>query len=112
MSANVAANPQTTRRSSSLPQESDDITWELTMKSLLVSTLALGVISSPAFAADPLPLTDAQMDAVRAGQPNQGLVVVDIEDNNVAVPVNAGVAVNVLGGPTGVVATQPGRIRQ
>ena len=57
-------------------------------------------------------LTDAEIEAVAGGQPNQGLVVVEISNNDVAVPVNAAAAVNVLGGPTGAVATQAGRIRQ
>lgn len=58
----------------------------------------------------PLELTDDDLDVIAGGQPNQGLVVVDVSHNQVAVPVNAGVAVNALGGPTGVVATQPGRV--
>jgi hypothetical protein len=57
-------------------------------------------------------LTDAEIEMVSGGQPNQGLVVVEISNNDVAVPVNAAAAVNVLGGPTGAVADQPGRIRQ
>ena len=56
--------------------------------------------------------TEAEIEAVAGGQPNQGLVVVEISNNDVAVPVNAAAAVNVLGGPTGALANQPGRIRQ
>lgn len=63
----------------------------------------------------PVELTEAELDVVAAGQ-NSGLVVVDVHNvlnnNNVqvAIPVAAAVAASVLGGPTGAVATQPGRV--
>lgn len=62
-------------------------------------------------------MSDAQLDNVTAGALINAVVVdvVDINNNNVAVavPVNAAVAVNVLGGPTGAAALQqPGRITQ
>ena len=62
-------------------------------------------------------LTDAELDAVAAGQLIGIAVVdaVDIEDNEVAVavPVNASVAAGVLGNAaSGALQTRPGRIRQ
>ena len=38
------------------------------MKSILLSTLALGALTSAALAAGPVPLTDEQMDSVTAGK--------------------------------------------
>ena len=63
----------------------------------------------------PVELTDAELDAV-AGGALINVVAVDVVDINnndvdVAIPVNAAVAVAVLG-QAAAVATQPGRIRQ
>jgi hypothetical protein len=63
----------------------------------------------------PVELTDAELDAVTGGALINVVAVdvVDINNNDVdvAIPVNAAVAVAVLG-LAGAVATQPGRIRQ
>ena len=64
-------------------------------------------------ASKPVPMTDAQMDQVTAGALiNVALVdVVDVRDVNVqvAIPVNAAVAVGVLGGAVGTAVQRPGR---
>jgi len=65
----------------------------------------------------PVELTDAEIDAVAGGQPGQsGLInLFDVASHNnvqVAVPVNAAVAANVLGGGAAAGALQPGRITQ
>lgn len=61
----------------------------------------------------PVAMTEAQMDKVTAGALlNVALIdVVDVRDVNVqvAVPVNAAVAVGVLGGAIGTAVQQPGR---
>jgi hypothetical protein len=60
-------------------------------------------------------LTDAELDAVTGGQPQQGLVNVNVEDTNVflAVPVAANVNANVLGVQEGIEQqARAGRIRQ
>jgi hypothetical protein len=63
----------------------------------------------------PVELTDVELDAVAAGALINVVAVdvVDINNNDVdvAIPVNAAVAVAVLG-QSAAVATQPGRIRQ
>jgi hypothetical protein len=63
----------------------------------------------------PVELTDAELDAVTGGALINVVAVdvVDINNNDVdvAIPVNAAVAVAVLG-QAAAVATQPGRIRQ
>lgn len=85
---------------------------------LTAATFALAA-SGAAFAQKPM--TDAQMDKVTAGAlVNAVLVdVVDVNNNNilnnvqVAIPVNAAVAIGVLGGPVGAAALQrPGRQTQ
>ena len=63
----------------------------------------------------PIDLTDAEIDAVSGGQPQQGLVNVNVEDTNVflAVPVAAAVNANVLGTQEGIAQqARAGRIRQ
>src|SRR5437660_1676582 len=89
------------------------------MKTLVLATTAAIVISSAAFAADhkPAKMDDAKLDTVAAGAiVGSNLIAVDVSNvanNNqvvVAISVNAAVAANVLGGPAGAVATQPGRI--
>jgi hypothetical protein len=97
------------------------------MKGITVVALSLGLASAPlAFAEQAKPaqgkpqavkMSDAQLDNVTAGALINAVVVdvVDVNNNNiaVAVPVNAAVAVNVLGGATGAAALQqPGRILQ
>ncbi|MCW8087354.1 hypothetical protein [Sabulicella glaciei] len=66
--------------------------------------------------AAPMELTAAELDAVAGGLINVVAVdVVDIENNNVAVaiPVNAAVAIGVLGGAVaGAAQGRPGRIVQ
>lgn len=93
----------------------------------LATALALATGGTAAFASEkqgdlqrpagPVQMTDDQMDQVAAGAllTVVAVDVVDINNNTVAVsiPVNAGVAIAVLGA-AGAVATQdqPGRIRQ
>jgi hypothetical protein len=62
----------------------------------------------------PVELTDAELDMVAAGQLQNGLInLFDVASHNnvqVAVPVNAAVAANVLGGGAAAGAVQhPGR---
>jgi hypothetical protein len=52
----------------------------------------------------PIELNASELEAVAAGQ-----ALINVSDVNV--PVNAAVAVNVLGAPTGALATQPGTIK-
>jgi hypothetical protein len=64
----------------------------------------------------PVEMTDAQMDNVTGGALINAVLVdvVDVNNNNVqvAIPVNAAVAIGVLGGPVGAAALQrPGRQR-
>jgi hypothetical protein len=87
------------------------------MKSMIVSAVILGMTASTSFAggvSGAVELTDAQMDAVNAGALVTVVDVVDIENNQVqvAIPVNAAVAIAALGAVAGAVATQPGRIGQ
>ena len=71
------------------------------------------VVPEQAVASTPVLMTDEQMDKVTAGALlNVALVdVVDVRDVNVqvAVPVNAAVAVGVLGGAIGTALQSPGR---
>lgn len=64
-------------------------------------------------ASKPVPMTDEQMDKVTAGALINVLLldVVDVRDVNVqvAVPVNAAVALGVLGGAIGTALQNPGR---
>lgn len=64
-------------------------------------------------ASKPVPMTDEQMDKVTAGALlNVALVdVVDVRNVNVqvAIPVNAAVAIGVLGGAVGTAVQRPGR---
>jgi hypothetical protein len=60
-------------------------------------------------------LSDFELDAVTGGQPQEGLVNVNVEDTNIflAVPIAANVNANVLGEQTGIdQQARPGRIRQ
>ena len=90
----------------------------------LLAAIASLAASGAVFAQQPVPdaqpdvrkpvaMSDAQMDQVTAGALlNVALVdVVDVRDVNVqvAVPVNAAVAVGVLGGAIGTAVQQPGR---
>lgn len=96
---------------------------------IAVIALSLGLAAAPAAFADngkqaevkkapkATKMSDAQLDKVSAGALINAFVVdvVDVQnvDVAVAVPVNAAVAANVLGGPTGAAALQqPGRILQ
>ena len=97
---------------------------------IAVIALSLGLAAAPAAFAEnakqadkkapnapKMTMSDAQLDKVSAGALINAFVfdVVDIQNNKVAVavPVNAAVAVNVLGGPTGAASLQqPGRILQ
>jgi hypothetical protein len=93
------------------------------MKSLAILAAAL-IASGSAFAGEvsdkdksahtPVALTETQMDNVTAGALLNAIVVdvVDVRDVQVAVPVNAAVAVGILG-TTGVAALQqPGNQNQ
>jgi hypothetical protein len=83
------------------------------MKTLLFSAAILGLTASASFATEPVQLTNEQMDGVRAGALIYLRVVADVNNNNVAVPVNAAVAANVLGGGAAAGAVQrPGRQNQ
>jgi len=86
------------------------------MKSIIVSAAILGLTASASFATEPVQLTDQQMDNVNAGALICCIVlrdVVDVNNNNVAVPVNAAVAANILGGGAVAGALQrPGNQRQ
>jgi hypothetical protein len=65
-----------------------------------------------AFLVDPIELTDAELDAIAGGQITQeGLVAVNVSDIEIAVPVNAAVAVGLLNQrPVTADITRPGRI--
>jgi hypothetical protein len=56
----------------------------------------------------PVTLTPAELDIVSGGDGS----LINVSDNNVAVPVNAAVAVNVLGGEAEANASQSSTIRQ
>ena len=63
----------------------------------------------------PVAMSDSQLERVSAGALINAVLVdvVDVRDVQVAIPVNAAAAINVLGGPTGAAALQqPGRQRQ
>ena len=96
-----------------------------------IATLAtsLGLAASPVAFADndgkepekkkahqPVQMSDAQLDNVSAGALINAFVVdvVDVRnvDVDVAIPVNAAIAANVLGGGAAAGAVQPGRIFQ
>jgi hypothetical protein len=60
------------------------------MKKLLISALALGAMSSVAFA-EPMPLSTAQMDGVTAGKRiNVNAIVVSVRQSNKAKQWNGG----------------------
>ena len=94
---------------------------------IAIVALSLGLAAAPAAFADDagkqpekkapkaVQMSEAQLDNVAAGALINAVVVdvVDVRDVAVAIPVNASVAVNVLGGATGAAALQqPGFIRQ
>ena len=87
------------------------------MKQASAIAVSIGLATAPAAFAEPVKMSDSQLDNVTGGALINAVVVdvVDIENNRVAVaiPVNAAAAINVLGGPTGAAAFQrPGRIVQ
>jgi len=82
-------------------------------KSLIAAaTLALAA-SGTAFAKQPVKMTDQQMDQVTAGALINAVLVdvVDVNNNDVqvAIPVNAAVAVGILGAAGAAAVQQPGR---
>ena len=94
------------------------------MKKIAILVALATAAASSAFAQQPVPdqaqaaarpvaMTDEQMDKVTAGALiNVALVdVVDVRDVNVqvAIPVNAAVAIGVLGGAVGTAVQRPGR---
>lgn len=93
------------------------------MKSLAILAAAL-IASGSAFADQvsdkdklahtPVPLTEAQMDNVTGGALINAVVVdvVDVRNVQVAVPVNAAVAVGILGAAGAAALQQPGRVQQ
>jgi hypothetical protein len=96
------------------------------MKKILVLAVALSGMASVAVAqepvrtntAEPVKLTEAEMDSVAGGQLVDVILVdvVDVERNNVAVSANVPVsaAVAAFGSGAGSIVTQdrPGRVRQ
>jgi len=66
--------------------------------------------------AAPVELADVEIDAVAGGAPGSLIYlrdVVDVNNNNIAVPVNAAVAANILGGGAAALGVQlPGSQRQ
>jgi hypothetical protein len=89
------------------------------MKIAIVSAMVLGLAAPAAFADEPVTLTDTQMDIVKAGATCSVLScitlsdTVDVNKNNISVPVNAAVAANILGGGALANANQrPGNQRQ
>lgn len=93
------------------------------MKSLAILAAAL-IASGSAFADQvsdkdklahtPVPLTEAQMDNVTGGALINAVVVdvVDVRNVQVAVPVNAAVAIGILGAAGAAALQQPGRVQQ
>jgi hypothetical protein len=94
------------------------------MKKIFVLAVALSSLTSVAIAQEPVKsndaqpqkLTEAQMDTVAGGAPGSLISlrdVVDVNNNNIAVPINAAVAANILGGGAAAGAAQrPGNQRQ
>ena len=87
------------------------------MKKVSAFVFALGLAASGASIAAPVEMTDQQMDQVTAGALINVVAVdvVDVNNNDVAVsiPVNAAVAIGVLGGAlSGAAQGRPGRISQ
>jgi hypothetical protein len=95
---------------------------------IAVLALSLGLAASPAAFADnggqepekkapqPVQMSEAQLDNVSAGALINAVLVDVVEvrdiDIDVAIPVNAAVAANVLGGGAAAGAVQPGRVFQ
>jgi hypothetical protein len=104
----------------------NQINWRNNMKSLLYSSvLAVTVMgAAPAFAQDdptspaggPVMLSAAAMDNARGGALINVIDVVDVNRNDdlvdVAVPIAANVAANILGIQGGQQNARPGRVRQ
>jgi len=87
------------------------------MKKVSALTAAVALVASGLASAAPVEMTDKQMDKVTAGALINVVAVdvVDVQNNKVAVsiPVNAAVAIGVLGGAVaGAAQGQPGRIQQ
>ena len=87
------------------------------MKKVSALIAAVALAASSFASAAPVEMTDKQMDKVTAGALINVVAVdvVDIQNNKVAVsiPVNAAVAIGVLGGAiAGAAQGQPGRIQQ
>jgi len=87
------------------------------MKSLMILAAAACLAASgAAFAQEPVQMTDSEMDKVTAGLgASLDLSIVATvnalgQTVNVAVPVNASVAVDVLGGAVGTATGLPGRV--
>ena len=90
-------------------------------KSILAAAAFTLAASGAAFAKEPVKMSEQKMDQVTAGA-LINVVAVDVIDvqnvlnNNkvaVAIPVNAAVAISVLGGdPTAIATQRPGRITQ
>ena len=87
------------------------------MRKVSAFVAAMGLAASGFASAAPVEMTDQQLDNVTAGALIEVVAVdvVDVNNNNIAVsvPVNAAVAVAVLGGAVASAAQgQPGRIFQ
>ena len=97
------------------------------MKTLAAVVTALAVAASTSAFADqisdnerqaqgPVPMTESQMDNVTGGALVNAILVdvVDVNNNNVqvAIPVNAAVAIGILGAAGSAALQQPGRQRQ
>jgi len=94
---------------------------------IAILAVSLGLAASPAAFADndgkepekkaqPVQMSEAQLDNVTAGALINAVLVdvVDVRnvDVDVAIPVNAAVAIDVLGGGAAAIARQPGRVFQ
>ena len=87
------------------------------MRKASAVVFAVGLAASGLSSAAPVEMTDQQLDQVTAGALLNVVAVdlVDVNNNNIAVsiPVNAAVAIGVLGGAiAGAAQGQPGRIGQ
>lgn len=86
------------------------------MRRSLIAAATVALAASGTAFAKPVKMTDQQMDGVTAGALVDVVLVdvVDVNNNNiaVAVPVNAAVAVGVLGGAVAGAAQRPGAILQ
>jgi len=90
---------------------------EFVMRKVSAVVFAVGLAASGLSSAAPVEMTDQQLDQVTAGALLNVVAVdlVDVNNNNIAVsiPVNAAIAIGVLGGAiAGAAQGQPGRITQ